>query len=173
MVILVNQNDQEIGFMEKIEAHQKGLLHRAFSIFIFNSQGKMLIHQRAKQKYHSPMLWTNACCSHPRPGETILQAAKRRLEEEMGFVTELIPTFSFIYKTNFDNNLIEHELDHVLLGTYNGAIHINTNEVNDYKFIDPQELLIDLKNNPQRYTVWFKIAVEKLIPRLNLQTVAV
>src|SRR5690348_5807899 len=117
-VVLVNEEDQEVGTMEKMEAHRRGVLHRAFSVFIFNKQGEMLLQQRAQEKYHSGGLWTNACCSHPRPGEEVSEGAGRRLVEELGFETELQPVFNFVYKANFENGLIEHEFDHVYFGTY-------------------------------------------------------
>lgn len=162
-VILVNERDQEIGRMEKLEAHQKGLLHRAFSIFLFNDHDEMLIHQRALNKYHSPGLWTNACCSHPRPGESIAEAATRRLMEEMGIQTPLDIAFSFIYRCEFDNGLIEHELDHVFVGRFNGIPIPHPNEVHDWKFVAVDSLLNDVSENPELYTAWFKIALPKLL----------
>ena len=138
-VILVDQEDQEIGVMEKMEAHEKGLLHRAFSIFLFNDEQELLIHQRALHKYHSGGLWTNTCCSHPRPGESIEAAAHRRLEEEMGIECEMEKMFSFIYKAPLDNMLTEHELDHGLIGYFSGTPSINKEEVADWKFIDTSE----------------------------------
>ena len=161
-VILVNENDEELGFMEKIEAHQKGLLHRAFSIFIFNKKGELLLQQRASGKYHSADLWTNTCCSHPVPGEDILKAAQRRLEEEMGFVTQLDFSFSFIYKTDFDNGLMEHEFDHVFIGNYDGPIAPNKDEVKDYCFMKIPSILEGIEQRPMKYTSWFKIALPKL-----------
>lgn len=155
MVILVDENDNEIGLMEKIEAHEKGLLHRAFSILIFNSDGEMLLQQRALSKYHSPGLWTNACCSHPRKGETILEAANRRLKEEMGMESSLTILTHFIYKAGFDNGLTEHELDYVLKGETDAQPLINTHEVHDFRWIKPSELSVWVKSNPQDFTVWF------------------
>jgi isopentenyl-diphosphate delta-isomerase len=134
-VVLVDEDNNELGLMEKQQAHISGLLHRAFSVFIFNSKGELLLQQRAEDKYHSPMKWTNTCCSHPRENETFLEGAKRRLEEEMGFQCELSEKFHFIYKAKLDNELFEHELDYVFTGTYDGEIQINTDEVNDYKWI--------------------------------------
>ena len=131
-VILVDSNDSEIGVMEKMEAHEKGVLHRAFSVIIYNSKGEMLLQQRALHKYHSGGLWTNACCSHPRPGETIVDAGIRRLSEEMGLVAELSVKTHFIYKASFDNGLTEHEFDHVFTGTYQGSIDPNPEEVSAY-----------------------------------------
>jgi len=156
-VILVDENDQEIGSMEKQEAHEKGLLHRAFSVFVFNENKELLLQQRALTKYHSAGLWTNTCCSHPRIGETIEQAAHRRLMEEMGFDCELNSKSSFIYKVAFENGLTEHEFDHILVGTFNGEICINPTEVKNIKWISLEELEIDLIKNNQNYTAWFKI----------------
>lgn len=161
-VILVDENDVEIGTMEKMEAHQLGKLHRAFSIFIINSAGEMLLQQRAEEKYHSGGLWTNACCSHPRPNETIMNAAQRRLNEEMGFTTKLEKIFDFTYKASFTNGLTEHELDHVLIGKYEGEIIPDPNEVMDYKYISLDEINIQLQNNPNQFTPWFAIAFPKL-----------
>ena len=151
-VILVDENDQEIGSMEKQEAHEKGLLHRAFSVFVFNENKELLLQQRALTKYHSAGLWTNTCCSHPRIGETIEQAAHRRLTEEMGFDCELITKTSFIYKAAFENGLTEHEFDHVLVGNFNGEISFNPTEVKNFKWINLEELQIDLLQNNQNYT---------------------
>jgi isopentenyl-diphosphate delta-isomerase len=156
-VILVDENDQEIGTMEKQEAHEKGLLHRAFSVFVFNENKELLIQQRALTKYHSAGLWTNTCCSHPRIGETIEQAAHRRLMEEMGFDCDLSTKTSFIYKAAFENGLTEHEFDHVLVGSFNGEINFNPTEVKKFKWINLEELQIDLLQNNQNYTAWFKI----------------
>lgn len=156
-VILVDENDQEIGTMEKQEAHEKGLLHRAFSVFVFNENKELLLQQRALTKYHSAGLWTNTCCSHPRIGETIEKAAHRRLMEEMGFDCELSTKTSFIYKAAFENGLTEHEFDHVLVGSFNGEINFNPTEVKNFKWINLEELQIDLFQNNQNYTAWFKI----------------
>ncbi len=161
-VILVDEQDQPVGVMEKMEAHEKGLLHRAFSIFIFNNNGEMLLQQRALAKYHSGGLWTNACCSHPNPGEDTLVAARRRLTEEMGFETELTKAFSFIYRTDFDNGLTEHEVDHVYTGTYNGTIEPDADEVNDYVFQSIDQIKGFIASEPHLYTSWFKIAFPKL-----------
>lgn len=161
-VILVDGHDNETGEMEKIEAHKKALLHRAFSIFVFNDRGEMMLQQRASSKYHSPGLWTNACCSHPRPGESTEEAAKRRIVEEMGFSCPMKESFTFIYHAPFDHGLTEHELDHVFIGTYNGDPKINRNEVENWKWIDIDTLLSDVQKNPDNYTVWFKIALKKL-----------
>ncbi|MCH2234320.1 MAG: isopentenyl-diphosphate Delta-isomerase [Crocinitomicaceae bacterium] len=161
-VILVDTQDQEIGLMEKMEAHEKGLLHRAFSIFVFNDKNELLMQQRAKSKYHSGGLWTNTCCSHPRKGETLLDAGYRRLQEEMGFQTELNTHFSFIYKAELDNNLWEHELDHVLIGKYNDSPIPNPEEVEQWEYVDIDHLKEDIKARPEHYTEWFKIIFEKV-----------
>ena len=166
-VILVDKNDQPIGEMEKMEAHEKGLLHRAFSVFLFNKKGEMLLQQRAFSKYHSGGLWTNACCSHPRKGELTLEAAHRRLEEEMGFDCEIKKAFDFIYKSKLDNNLTEHELDHVFLGEYEGVIIPNPDEVESYKYISIPELAKDVKENAANYTEWFKICLEEVLTYLK------
>ena len=161
-VILVDEQDQAIGTIEKLEAHKKGLLHRAFSIFIFNDSGEILLQQRALNKYHSAGLWTNTCCSHPRPQEVTLDAAIRRLNEEMGLVCELQHKLHFIYKTNFDNGLIEHEFDHVFFGYTNQNPIINKNEAENYTWMQPQKIITEIENNPDNYTEWFKIAMKKL-----------
>jgi isopentenyl-diphosphate delta-isomerase len=165
-VILVDEQDNQVGLMEKMEAHEKGLLHRAFSVFIFNSKGEFLLQRRAISKYHSGGLWTNSCCSHPRDGESFLEAGKRRLQEEMGFVCELEKQFDFIYKSILDNELTEHELDHVMFGTYEGEINFNKDEVMDYKYVDLESLVSDMNTNPQNYTEWFKICFEEVKARL-------
>lgn len=167
-IILVDKNDQPIGSGEKMDVHRQGLLHRAFSILIFNKAGQMLIHQRALSKYHCPGMWTNACCSHPRPEESVEEAAHRRLQEELGFDTELKEIFSFVYKADFDNGLTEHEFDHVLLGYYEQVIDFNKDEVEDIKWIDMKELLEDIKNHPDKYTAWFKIILEKYQSKKDL-----
>lgn len=167
-VILVNEKDEKIGLMPKMEAHQKGVLHRAFSVFIFNDNNELMLQQRALTKYHSPGLWTNTCCSHQRDGETTIAAAKRRLEEEMGIVTPLKPTTSFIYRASFDNGLTEHELDHILLGKYNHAPNINTEEVASWKWMPLEEVKKDMEEHPEQYTAWFKIIFEKYYQTLAL-----
>ncbi len=167
-VILVNEHDEGSGTIGKLEAHQKGLLHRAFSIFIFNSKGQMLLQQRASTKYHSGGLWSNACCSHPRPGEDTLAAAQRRLKEELGFETTLHKIFHFTYKTSFANGLTEHEFDHVYTGVYEGSITPNATEVSNYTFKSMQEIGENLQLAPQKYTAWFKIVFPRIIEwRLN------
>lgn len=167
-VILVNENDEQIGLMPKLEAHEKGVLHRAFSVFVFNDNQELMLQQRAHSKYHSPGLWTNTCCSHQRNGESSLEAGKRRLQEEMGFVCELKETTSFIYKAPFDNGLTEHELDHILLGTFNGTPSINKEEVADWKWMPIEDVRNDICHNPQYYTAWFKIIFEKFYDFIRL-----
>ena len=161
-VILVDEFDQPIGTMEKMEVHQKALLHRAFSVFIFNNKGEMLLQKRAAEKYHSPGLWTNACCSHPQPGLETIPAATKRLQEEMGFTTSLQKVFDFVYKTSFDNGLTEYEFDHVLVGNYDGTIIPNPEEVADYCYRSLPEINKMLLSDPAAYTSWFKIAFPKL-----------
>ncbi|CAM1347292.1 isopentenyl-diphosphate Delta-isomerase [Tenacibaculum insulae] len=156
-VILVDKNDNPIGLMEKIEAHEKALLHRAFSVFVFNDKKELMLQQRAADKYHSPLLWTNTCCSHQRSGETNLAAGKRRLQEEMGFVCDLKEVFSFIYKAPFDNGLTEHELDHVMVGDFNEQPNINKEEVESYKWMTLEAVKNDIEKQPEIYTAWFKI----------------
>src|SRR5688572_14586630 len=160
-VILVDENDNTIGTMEKMEAHRQGKLHRAFSVLLFNSEGELLLQKRAKNKYHSAGLWTNTCCSHPAPGEKIEDAAARRLREEMGI--DFKPSFSykFVYKAKLDKGLTEHELDHVFTGTFDGIPTINTAEVEDWKFVDLKWLREDLEKNPDLYTTWFKIIMDR------------
>ncbi len=160
-VILVNELNEQVGLMPKMEAHEKAILHRAFSVFIMNDKGETMLQQRAAHKYHSPLLWTNTCCSHQRDGETNIEAGKRRLQEEMGFVTDLKELFSFIYKAPFDNGLTEHELDHVMLGYYSESPKINTEEVADWKWMKPEAIKEDIAANSENYTVWFKIIFEK------------
>jgi isopentenyl-diphosphate delta-isomerase len=165
-VILVDEQDQQLGIMEKIKAHQEGLLHRAFSVFIFNEKGEMLLQQRSKNKYHSAGLWTNACCSHPKPGEDIQSAAQRRLHEELGFVTSIEEIFDFIYKSSFKNGLTEYEFDHVFIGIFDDPIEPDKKEVSDYCFKSLEEIKSSLQSQPGLYTAWFHIAfpmVEKWI----------
>lgn len=168
-VILVNENDEAVGAMEKIAAHRKAMLHRAFSVFIFNRKGEMLLQQRASNKYHSPNLWTNACCSHPMPGEETIDAAHRRLMEEMGFDTVLEHAFSFIYKTPFDNGLTEHELDHVFIGHYDGTINPDETEVRDFTFMKMEAIKQSMDNHNHKYTSWFTIAFPKLEEHMALK----
>lgn len=168
-VILVDRDDQEIGTIEKMEAHRTALLHRAFSVFIFNRKGDMLLQQRAVQKYHSGGLWTNACCSHPRPGESTEAAAQRRLLEEMGFSTNLKKGFDFIYRADLDNNLSEHELDHVFIGVYDGDITPNPVEVKDYCFKSVESIMESIELQPHKYTAWFLIAFSRVIEWANTE----
>jgi isopentenyl-diphosphate delta-isomerase len=165
-VILVDEQDQQLGVMEKMEAHRQGLLHRAFSVFIFNDKGEMLLQRRSMNKYHSGGLWTNACCSHPRPGEHVQRAAQRRLHEEMGFVTSIEEIFDFIYRSPFENGLTEHEFDHVFIGIYDDLIDPDKKEVSDFCFKSLEEIKSSLQSHPSQYTAWFHIAfpmVEKWI----------
>lgn len=167
-VILVDENDTQIGVMPKMEAHEKALLHRAFSVFVFNNAGELLLQQRAVDKYHSPMLWTNTCCSHQREGENSIEAGKRRLFEEMGFTCELEEIFWFIYKAPFDNGLTEHELDHVLIGKYNENPAINHEEVAAFKWMTLEEVKQDIDNQPKLYTEWFKIIFKEYYSRISI-----
>jgi len=167
-VILVNENNEQIGTMPKLEAHEKAVLHRAFSVFIFNAESELMLQQRAAHKYHSPLLWTNTCCSHQRVGETNVQAGKRRLMEEMGFVVELEDTISFIYKAPFDNGLTEHEFDHVLIGYYNETPAINPDEVASWKWMDIEAVKNDILEHPELYTEWFKIIFDKFYEHINI-----
>lgn len=166
-MILVDQDDNAIGTMEKLEAHRKGLLHRAFSVVIFNSKGEILLQKRATSKYHSGGLWTNACCSHPLPDESIEVATQRKLKQEMGIDLKTEYAYKFIYRTNLDHGLIEHECDHVFTGIFNGEPIINTHEVEDWKFISQEKLRNDVKLNPQNYTYWFKLILDQ--DRLELK----
>lgn len=157
-VVLVDAQDNPIGSMEKMEAHEKGLLHRAFSVFIFDPLGKMLLQRRAYNKYHSPGLWTNACCSHPKPGDETIDAAYRRLQEEMGFICLLEEVSSFTYRSEYENGLTEHEFDHIFIGTYSGGIRPNPAEVSEYKWAVPAEIDALLEYEPESFTSWFRIA---------------
>ncbi|WP_378183540.1 isopentenyl-diphosphate Delta-isomerase [Aquimarina sp. SS2-1] len=167
-VILVNENDEQIGLMPKLEAHEKALLHRAFSVFILNNKGELMLQQRGHHKYHSPGLWTNTCCSHQREGETNIEAGTRRLQEEMGFTTPLKETISFIYKAPFDNGLTEHELDHVMVGHYENDPVINPEEVSDWKWMAIEAIKEDMVKNPNLYTAWFKIIFDKFYSHIIL-----
>ena len=160
-VILVDENDNALGRMEKLEAHEKGMLHRAFSVFIFNHRHEMLLQQRALGKYHSAGLWTNACCSHPRPEEDTALAAERRLKEEMGLATPLTYKGNFVYKTAFENGLTEYEFDHVFTGTTSRQPVINTHEVEDYKWLGVEDIKTRIASHPQEFTTWFKMAIAK------------
>jgi isopentenyl-diphosphate delta-isomerase len=160
-VILVDTNDVPLGTMPKIEAHEKAILHRAFSVFILNKEGQLMLQQRALSKYHSPGLWTNTCCSHQRLGETNIDAGTRRLQEEMGFKTPLKELFSFVYKAPFDNGLTEYEFDHVILGYYDFEPIINHEEVANWKWMNLEEIITEIKTTPDNYTVWFKIIFDR------------
>ncbi len=169
-VILVDEQDRMIGTMEKIAAHAKAKLHRAFSVFLFSDDGRMLLQQRAKDKYHSGGLWTNTCCSHPKPGETVSQAASRRLEEEMGirgFVAE--PLFSFIYRVDFNDGLTEHEFDHVLVGSYNLHVLPNPDEVQAFRYVSFEELDQEVRQHPERFTYWFQQTYKEVFERYQIQ----
>ena len=161
-VILVDENDDMVGTMDKMEAHKQGLLHRAFSIFIFNSKGEMLLQQRSLTKYHSGGLWTNACCSHPMPGEKTQDAAQRRLMEELGFETPIEKIFDFTYKADFHNGLTEHEFDHVFAGEYEGELDSNPDEVNDFVYKEVSAIKNEMQTEPQKFTAWFHIAFPKI-----------
>jgi isopentenyl-diphosphate Delta-isomerase len=166
-VILVDESDNMIGEMEKMEAHRKGVLHRAFSVFVLDGSNRLLLHRRALEKYHSPGLWTNTCCSHPRAGESVPAAAHRRLMEEMGFDCPLDDVFTFIYHAEFDNGLTEHELDHVLIGFSEEKPVINTDEVHEYKWMSLPEIETSIRANPGIYTIWFRIAFKKVTEYLK------
>jgi isopentenyl-diphosphate delta-isomerase len=157
--ILVDEQDREIGREEKLKTHQLGLLHRAFSVLIFNDSNEMLLQKRALTKYHSPGLWTNACCSHPQPDETVPEAGERRLMEEMGFSTELKEAFSFVYKADVGSGLTEHEFDHVMVGRYNAHGNYNLAEVSDARFVSLQELEEEITATPEQFTPWFRIII--------------
>jgi isopentenyl-diphosphate delta-isomerase len=165
-VILVSDTDDQLGLMGKMEAHKKGVLHRAFSVFVFNKKGELLLQQRALDKYHSPGLWTNTCCSHQRDGESSLGAGKRRLNEEMGFHCDLEEVFWFIYSAAFDNGLTEHELDHVMVGYYDNDPVINLQEVASFKWMSLDKVKQDIAEHPENYTEWFKIIFKEYDERL-------
>ena len=166
-VILVDETDRPVGVMEKMAAHRQALLHRAFSVFIFNSRGEMLLQQRAEEKYHSAGLWTNACCSHPRPGEDTQDAAVRRLREELGFSTPLEKLFSFTYRSEFENGLTEFEFDHVFIGVYDQDIFPNPDEVSDHRYMPLSVIETELRSAPERYTTWFQLAFPLLQEKLH------
>ena len=165
-VILVNEADEPVGLMEKMAAHEQGHLHRAFSVFIFNAHGETLLQQRAFSKYHSGGLWTNTCCSHPRPGESNLDAANRRLQEEMGISAGLEEQFWFIYRAELDKGLTEHELDHVFTGHFDGEPKPNPDEVAGWKWMSMEDFQADVEQNPDRYTAWFKIILKAYLQKL-------
>lgn len=168
-VILVNEADIEIGTCEKLKAHEEGLLHRAFSVILYNSNGEMLLQQRAQSKYHSPGLWTNACCSHPAPGETALEAAHRRLKEEIGIEAQVDFDFKFIYRTVFDNGLTEHELDYVFIGQTDAVPVLNPQEAKSFKYLTIGQLYKEIEEFPERFTVWFKLIMDKIKERNGVE----
>ncbi len=160
-VVLISEKDEILGVMEKMQAHENGLLHRAFSVFLFNEKGEMLLQKRASTKYHSPNQWTNAVCSHPRIDETYIEGAKRRLKEELGIETEITPKFHFIYKADVGQNLWEHELDHVFTGDFNGAVKMNPDEVSEVRYVTMQDLENEMESHPENFTEWFKIILKE------------
>lgn len=166
-VILVDQDDKAIGTMEKMEAHRKGLLHRAFSVMLYNSQGEVLLQKRAQAKYHSGGLWSNACCSHPLPDESMEIATRRKLKQEMGIDLKTEFIYKFIYCTTFESGLIEHECDHVFTGVFDGTPVINRHEVEDWKFISLEQLRHDIASNPQDYTYWLKLILDHALLRIR------
>lgn len=166
-VILVDENDRELGTAEKMKAHMECRLHRAFSVFIFNSRKELLLQRRAGSKYHCGGLWTNTCCSHPRLGETLKKAVKRRLREEMGFACDLRKVFDFVYKAALGKNLYEYEYDHVFVGNYDGVPRLNPTEADDWKWISLDELKKDIVKNAEKYTPWFRIILEKYLNQLR------
>jgi len=156
-VVLVDESDRDLGTMEKLEAHEKGVLHRAFSILIFNSKGELLLQRRSGKKYHSPGLWTNTCCSHPRPGEPMAIATNRKLKQEMGIEAELEFAFKFTYRAGLDNGLTEHELDHVYIGRFDGTPMVNPEEVQGWRYVAPDALGQEILASPDQFTFWFKL----------------
>ena len=168
-VILVDKNDTQIGLMSKLDAHKKGILHRAFSVFVLNNNNEIMLQKRAYNKYHSAGLWTNTCCSHQREGENSIEAGKRRLLEEMGFETELKIITSFIYKVEFENGLTEHELDYLLIGKYLKSPVINKQEVADWKWMKVELIADDIKLNPNNYTSWIKIIFDKFQNKIKIK----
>ena len=166
-IVLVNEKDEVLGTMNKLLVHQKGLLHRAFSIIIINDRGQMLIHQRQNNKYHSGGLWSNACCSHPQKDEETIKAAHRRLNEELNMSCSLKPIFSFIYKIELDNDLIEHEFDHVFIGRTNHTPDFNKDEISHVKWIDIDHLREKIKKEPNIFTFWFKLLMIDYFHKIN------
>ncbi len=163
-VVLVDENDRQIGLENKLAAHQNGAkLHRAFSVFVFNSRGETMLQQRAMGKYHTPGKWTNACCSHPYPKEGVLEAAHRRLKDEMGFDCEMNEAFSFVYKADVGNGLTEHEYDHVIFGRYDGEPSLNKEEAMAYRWVSLPKLKKEIQENPGSFTPWLRIAIDKVI----------
>lgn len=171
-VILVNEKDEWLGTMEKMQAHEKGALHRAFSVFIVNNNNELLLQQRALGKYHSGGLWSNTCCSHPAPGESTLTAAHRRLKEEMGFDCNLEEIFSLRYQSEVGNELIENEYDHIYIGCYTGEIAINTNEAKDYAYVSVDKIKEMMHESPEIFTAWFRLAIPKFLDYLTQQNKA-
>jgi len=168
-VVLVNENDEAIGIEDKTEAHRLGKLHRAFSVFVVNSAGQLLVQRRALTKYHSRGLWSNTCCGHPRPGETIAHASRRRLREEMGFESNLNEVFSFVYRANLEGGLIENEYDHVLVGFFEGVPNPDPAEISEWRWLDTAGLSLDVKKHPENYTCWFRICFGRFVQSLHLQ----
>jgi len=166
-IILVDEKDNEVGVGKKLKVHREGKLHRAFSIFIFKSKGDLLLQKRASGKYHSSGLWTNTCCSHPRPNELLAKAAHRRLREEMGIDCELKEIFSFVYKANL-GDLTEYEFDHVFIGKFDGNPILNEEESEDWKRMKPEELKVDVKENPEKYTYWFKLILDRVLSYIGM-----
>lgn len=163
-VILVDESDRQIGLEEKLKAHRNGAkLHRAFSVFVFNSKGETMLQQRATSKYHTQSKWTNTCCSHPMPNESVAEAAHRRLKEEMGFDCKMEETFSFIYKAEVGNGLTEHEYDHVFFGTYDGKPNLNKEETMNFRWIPLAKLKEEVQKNPDNFTPWLRISLDKVI----------
>lgn len=160
-VVLVSERDEILGVMDKMQAHENGILHRAFSVFLFNDKGEMLLQKRAADKYHSPNQWTNAVCSHPRMGETYMEAAQRRLKEELGIETPITYRFNFLYKADVGQNLWEHELDHVFTGNFEGEFKLNEEEVSEVRYISIDELDKEMSANPENFTEWFKIILKE------------
>lgn len=171
-VVLVNEHDEAIGTMEKMAAHRSGMLHRAFSIFLFDAEGRMLLQQRADAKYHSPGLWSNACCSHPRPGENVIPAANRRLQEELGTEARLEHRFAFTYHARFANDLQEHEFDHVLFGAFSGEIHPDPTEVKAVRWLSPEELNTGISATPEAFTPWLRICWPQVLEHMQREPVS-
>lgn len=171
-VILVDREDREVGFMEKIQAHREARLHRAFSVFLLNNKGEVLLQQRALDKYHCGGMWTNACCSHPRAGETLQAAVDRRLQEEMGIVCDTNWVYSFIYKADVGKGLVEHEFDHVFFGRFSDDPKPDAKEVCDWTYVGLEELKTDVEDNPTKYTPWFKIILAEVLDKNILNKVA-
>lgn len=162
-VVLVNERDEYLGVREKLQAHVEGVLHRAFSVFVFNSRGDLLLQQRHPDKYHSGGLWSNTCCSHPRPGEAVETAARRRLHEEMGFACDLTRLFGFVYEARVDTDLVEHEYDHVFAGVYDGVPLPNGEEVSGWQWVSPEALRAGVRDAPDRYTYWFRLVLDRVL----------